>query len=76
MKVLSREMRQGCPKELFYADDLTLVSGSLGSLKGNLETWKRPIKSNGLKQKWSLVDIKLNMLGRKIIFLVHFVEKL
>lgn len=51
VKVLSREMRQGCPKELFYADDLTLVSGSLGSLKGNLETWKRPIKSNGLKQK-------------------------
>ena len=26
-----------------------MVSGSLESLKGNLETWKRPIKSNGLK---------------------------
>ena len=40
LEALSREIRSGCPKELFIANDLTLVSLALK------EVWK-------VKENWS-----------------------
>ena len=40
LEALSREIRSGCPEELFIADDLTLVSLALK------EVWK-------VKENWS-----------------------
>ena len=48
LKVLSIEIGSGCPEELFYADDLALVSGKLDALKGILEVWKKALELKGL----------------------------
>ena len=45
---VSTEMRSGCSGELFYADDLLLVSVSQESFKGNLGTLKEPLESSRL----------------------------
>ena len=37
---LSREIRSGCTGNLFYADDLALISESLEDLNGRLEALK------------------------------------
>ena len=37
LEAFFREVRSGCSKELFYADDLALVTETIESLKGKLE---------------------------------------
>ena len=44
LETLSREIKL---EELFYADDLVLVSESLEELKGTLEAWKEALESKG-----------------------------
>ena len=51
LEVLSREIRAGCPEELLYGNDLTLVSEILQGLKGRLEAWKGALESKGLRVK-------------------------
>ena len=51
LEVLSREIRVGCPEELLYGNDLTLVSEILQGLKGRLEAWKGALESKGLRVK-------------------------
>ena len=42
------KIRSGCIDELLDADDLALVSESLGGLKDRTEAWKRALESIGL----------------------------
>ena len=46
-KVISREIRYGCPEELVHADDLVLISETLKHLKERLEAWKRALGQKG-----------------------------
>lgn len=55
---VSIEMRSRYSWELFYADDLALVSVSLESLKGKLGIWKESLEPKGL-------DLQLQK-GRKV----------
>ena len=48
LQTLSRKIRSGCPEELVYDGDLTLVSETLASLKGRLEAWREALESYGL----------------------------
>ena len=49
LEVLSREIRSGCPEELFYADLVALVSSALESLERRLKIWKGASKLKGLR---------------------------
>ena len=49
LEVIYRTTRPGCPEELFYANDLALISETLEDLNGRLETWKGSLESKGLR---------------------------
>lgn len=49
MDVVTREVREGLPWELLYADDLVLVAESEEELKEKLMKWKNSMESKGLK---------------------------
>ena len=51
LEVLPTEIMSGGPQELLDASDLALVSETLQSLKGRLETWKEALESKGVSQK-------------------------
>ena len=44
LEALFRKIKWGCPEELLCADDLTLFSETLQSLKGRQEAWKRALE--------------------------------
>ena len=50
MEALSCRFRTGCSWELFYADDLVIVVGSLGKLKVRLRNWKDALEENDSRQ--------------------------
>ena len=50
MKALCCKFRTGCSWELFYADDLVIVVGSLGKLKVRLRNWKDALEENDSRQ--------------------------
>ena len=47
LEVLCREIRSGCQEELLYADDVALVSETLGGMKERLAAWKGVFGSKG-----------------------------
>ena len=49
LEALSQEFRTGCPSENLYADDLVIITESLGELQEKLIIWKTNIKVKGLR---------------------------
>ena len=49
MDVVTREIREGLPWELLYADDLVLIAESEDELKQKLKIWKDSMEAKGLK---------------------------
>jgi hypothetical protein len=49
MEVLVREVREGLPWEVLYADDLVLVAESMESLKQKVIAWRNCMEAKGLK---------------------------
>jgi hypothetical protein len=49
MDVVSKELCEGLPWELLYADDLVLMAESEDELRAKLMKWKRGLESKGLK---------------------------
>ena len=52
LEAVSREIRSGCPEELFYADHLVLISETFEGLKGKLEAWKGVLISKKVESKY------------------------
>ena len=46
----SREIKSGCPNELFYAVDMALVNETIECLKGRLEAWTGTLESKWLRE--------------------------
>jgi hypothetical protein len=46
---MPRELKEGLPWELLYADDLVLVASSKRELKEKIQKWKISMESKGLK---------------------------
>ena len=49
VNVISRNAREGLMNEIFYADDLVLMSESMENLKEKFLRWKEAFESKGLK---------------------------
>ena len=64
LEVLSREFRTGCPWELFYADDLVIMSKTLNELLEKLKTWKKGMEAKGLKA--NMTKTKLMISGPEL----------
>ena len=64
LEALSREFRTGCPWELFYADDLVIMSKTLNELLDKLKTWKKGMEAKGLKA--NMTKTKLMVSGPEL----------
>ena len=64
LEALSREFRTGCPWELFYADDLVIMSKTLNELLEKLKTWKKGIEAKGLRA--NMTKTKLMISGPEL----------
>ena len=51
-KALSREFREGLPKELLYSDDLGLMADSEELLMEKLRKWKTGMEAKGQSECW------------------------
>ena len=49
MEVVTREVREGLPWELLYADDVVLMAKSEAELKEKILKWKAHLEAKGLK---------------------------
>ena len=49
MDVITREIQDGLPWELLYADDIVLMADSEDELKVKFLKWKRSMELKGLK---------------------------
>uniref|UniRef100_UPI00358F83B0 striatin-3 isoform X2 n=1 Tax=Myxine glutinosa TaxID=7769 RepID=UPI00358F83B0 len=49
MEVLARNVKEGLPWELLYADDLVLIVESMDGLKEKMNKWKECMETKGLK---------------------------
>ena len=57
MDVVSRELREGLPWELLYADDLVLMADSEEALKEKILKWKAGIEAKGLKMNVGKTEV-------------------
>ena len=64
LEALSREFRTGCPWELFYADNLVIMSKTLNELLEKLKTWKKGMEDKGLKA--NMTKTKLMISGPEL----------
>ena len=64
LEALSREFLTGCPCELFYADDLVIMSKTLNELLEKLKTWKKGMEAKGLKA--NMTKTKLMISGPEL----------
>ena len=51
LEALSREVREGLPMELLYADDLILFAETKELLLKKMRNWKEGIEKNGSESK-------------------------
>ena len=51
LEALSREFRSGVPWEDLYADDLVIISESLGECVRRLLTWKEAMEKKGQSKR-------------------------
>lgn len=51
LEVRSKETGSECPEKLLYADELTLVSGTIEGLKWRLKAWRGALEVKGLRIK-------------------------
>ncbi|MBJ5547106.1 hypothetical protein JGG71_23155, partial [Salmonella enterica subsp. enterica serovar Derby] len=49
MDVITKEVREGLPWEVLYADDLVLVAESEEKLKVRVQKWKASLETKGLR---------------------------
>ena len=73
------EVKSGCPEDLLYADDLTLVIQTLKGLEERLEAWEGALESKGLRIKGKKTKIIINSenaesFGRKQVSLSCFLK--
>jgi hypothetical protein len=47
--VIAKEIREGLPWEVLYADDLVLIATSMEELKDKILRWKATMEAKGLK---------------------------
>jgi len=64
MDELTKEIRQGVPRELMFADDLALTKASELAVMGVFEEWKAAMESNGLKV--NMEKTKLMATGKRV----------
>ncbi|XP_065315796.1 uncharacterized protein LOC135924631 [Gordionus sp. m RMFG-2023] len=66
MDVVAREMREGLPWEILYADDLVLMANSEGELRDKVSKWKMTMKAKGLKMNASKTKVMIGGENLKI----------
>jgi hypothetical protein len=50
MDVITKEIREGLPWEVIYADDLVLIVTSMEELKDKILRWKATMEVKGLQR--------------------------
>src|SRR5260221_12313405 len=63
MDMVSKELREGLPWELLYADDLVLMAESENELREKLLKWKVGLEAKGLKVNVGKTKIMLGGCG-------------
>ena len=63
LEALSSEYRTGCPWELFYADDLVIMSETMAGLVEKLAGWKDEMESKGLKVNVAKTKVMVSGTG-------------
>ena len=63
----SREFRTGVPWELFYADDLSIITESLNALIFKLQAWKDKMENKGLRVKMKKTKIPVSGAGLDLV---------
>ncbi|XP_065321248.1 uncharacterized protein LOC135928720 [Gordionus sp. m RMFG-2023] len=66
MDVVAREMREGLPWEILYADDLVLMANSEGELRDKVSKWKMTMEAKGLKMNASKTKVMIGGENLKI----------
>ncbi|CAK9296894.1 unnamed protein product [Gordionus sp. m RMFG-2023] len=59
MDVVAREMREGLPWEILYADDLVLMANSEGEFRDKVSKWKMTMEAKGLKMNASKTKVMI-----------------
>ncbi|XP_065321208.1 uncharacterized protein LOC135928678 [Gordionus sp. m RMFG-2023] len=59
MDVVAKEMREGLPWELIYADDLVLMANSEEELRDKISKWKMTMEAKGLKMNASKTKVMI-----------------
>ena len=59
LEALSREFCTGCPWELFYADDLVIISESIDDLTARVSSWKHHMETKGLRANTKKTKVML-----------------
>ena len=59
LEALSREFRTGCQWELFYADDLVIISDSIDDLTARVSSWKDHMETKGLRANMKKTKVML-----------------
>ncbi|XP_065321326.1 uncharacterized protein LOC135928791 [Gordionus sp. m RMFG-2023] len=66
MDVVAREMREGLPWEILYADDLVLMANSEGELRDKVSKWKMTMEAKGLKMNATKTNVMIGGENLKI----------
>ena len=59
LEALSREFCTGCQWELFYADDLVIISDSINDLTARVSSWKHHMETKGLRANMKKTKVML-----------------
>lgn len=67
MDVVTREVREGLPWELLYADDLVLMANSEVELKEKIVSWKASMEAKGLKMNAGKTKVMVGGIGKGVM---------
>ena len=68
MDVISKNIKEGLPWELLYADDLVLVAFSEQELRRKIENWKKNLESKGMKVNMGKTKVMYsNDTGKRVM---------
>ena len=68
LEALSREFRSGLPWELFYADDLVIISENLDKLEERYCAWKNGMEIKGLRVNMAKTKVMASGIGEGPVF--------